>query len=68
MMRVKGLLREQQPFFLSTVNSRMKKICGQIFVEWRKPGAGKGVHSARPYAVRVGVWENNGSCGPREIP
>ena len=52
----------------STVNSRMKKICRQIFVEWRKPEAGKGVPSARPYAVRVGVWENKGSWGPKEIP
>ena len=52
----------------STVNSRMKKICRQIFVEWRKPEAGKGVPSARPYAVRVGVWENKGPWGPKEIP
>ena len=46
----------------------MKKNCRQIFVEWRKPAAGKGVPSARPYAVRVGVWENKGSCGLKEIP
>ncbi len=67
MRRVKGLLREQQPFF---VNGQQpdEKICRQIFVEWRKPEAGKGVPSARPYAVRVGVWENNGSCGPKKIP
>lgn len=41
----------------------MKKICRQIFIEWRKPEAGKGVPSARPSRPPGGLCSKENADG-----